>query len=404
MKNKNDLLLSVLIYLINPLIGIFVLCFAILKKKDAALGSYYILITMLSLYMGLINSTKEITGDLTGYKIGFERAAILSIIDFLKEAGKEPVYYFISYISYYLLNGDFRLYLLLVTFIGYFLVLISLLNLWKFYKVDEFVIIGSFVLYVFCEWYFSFSSQLLRQGLAQGFVFAFLVQNLTNKKYVWSLGLISVLIHSSAIMFIGLVVLMNLIRSAVGGEDNKKYTKSIIKTIVIIIVYYYTSKLVMIIFGDYLFNRISDQNFKDQSNIVAIEYFILYITIGIVMLIIGIIGLLTNKVNKNKKWFVFVYILYCVFITNLIIIDENLLAYRFIIYGFMFYPVIMYIPIVMYRENYRFISVLKFIYSILLVIIVIRFYRFFSIGSSSMPMPLLSVQDLLLYPVFFYFI
>ena len=85
-------------------------------------------------------------------------------------------------------------------------------------------------------------------------------------------------------------------------------------------------------------------------------------------------------------------------------IDENLLAYRFIIYGFIFYPVILYMPIIMYGKNYRFFSVLKFIYSILLVIMVIRFYRFFLIGGSSMPMPLLSVQDLLLYPVFIYFI
>ena len=404
MKNKNYLVLSFLIYLLNPIIGIFVLCFAILKRKVDSLGSYYLLIIMLSLYMGLVNSTKEITGDLTDYKIEFGRAAIVNIKDFLKEAGKEPVYYLFSYLSYYLLNGDFRLYILLVTFIGYFLVLISLLNLWKFYMVDEFVIIGSFVLYVFCEWYFSFSSQLLRQGLAQGFVFTFLVQNLTNKKYVWSLGLISILIHSSAIMFIGFVVVMNLIRSAVGGEDNKDYTKLIIKTIFIIIVYYFISKLVMILFGDYLFNRISDQNFNDKSNIVAINDFILYKTIGIVMLFIGIIGLLTNKVNKNMKWFVFVYVLYCAFITNLIIIDENLLAYRFIIYGFIFYPVILYMPIIMYGKNYRFLSVLKFIYSILLVIMVIRFYRFFSLGASSMPMPLLSIQDLLLYPVFMYFI
>lgn len=183
MKNKNYLVLSFLIYLLNPIIGIFVLCFAILKRKVDSLGSYYLLIIMLSLYMGLVNSTKEITGDLTDYKIEFGRAAIVNIKDFLKEAGKEPVYYLFSYLSYYLLNGDFRLYILLVTFIGYFLVLISLLNLWKFYMVDEFVIIGSFVLYVFCEWYFSFSSQLLRQGLAQGFVFTFLVQNLTNKKH-----------------------------------------------------------------------------------------------------------------------------------------------------------------------------------------------------------------------------
>lgn len=133
MKNKNYLVLSFLIYLLNPIIGIFVLCFAILKRKVDSLGSYYLLIIMLSLYMGLVNSTKEITGDLTDYKIEFGIAAIVNIKDFLKEAGKEPVYYLFSYLSYYLLNGDFRLYILLVTFIGYFLVLISLLNLWKFY-------------------------------------------------------------------------------------------------------------------------------------------------------------------------------------------------------------------------------------------------------------------------------
>ena len=186
------------IYLFNPILGIFVLSLILLSNTDVSDRAYYFLYICIGLFYGLLNTTRVPESDLLKYKYLFDDASLFQFLDYLKGFKTDIIYYAINYILNMLLFGNFNLYIILITFLQYYLILISL---HKFFikQGKDWIIIGAFLLFLSAPVFFS-SIHLLRQMLAASIFIYFIVEKIINNKNIWWLIPIAGLIHSSSIV------------------------------------------------------------------------------------------------------------------------------------------------------------------------------------------------------------
>lgn len=196
--NQYSLALPYVLFLIHPLLGILSMFALIATNRGIDKHAYYSLYIFISLYFGLINTTRIPESDLLRYKYIFEEAGKYSFLQYMSGYSKEIIYNVFSYISYYVLLGNFKLYLILVTMIQYCLYFISLHKLFKNnYKT---VIVFGIAIYFLHTQIFFASVHLLRQMLAASIFMYFYVTKNVDKKLHWWLIPIASLIHSSSLL------------------------------------------------------------------------------------------------------------------------------------------------------------------------------------------------------------
>ena len=114
------LLVSV-IFLINPLLGILLGASCCWDYKQNKYG-IYLLIWMLAIYMAFINTTKIPISDMLEYQKVFFQAKECGIVDYIQQNGKEPIFYALTYICYYLFGGNWNLYVMFLTLLYYLII------------------------------------------------------------------------------------------------------------------------------------------------------------------------------------------------------------------------------------------------------------------------------------------
>lgn len=203
LKKKNLLitLLNVVLYLINPFIAtITSLLFSIIIKSRYSIK---ILIINISLFFGLLNATKFIEGDLFAYHNYFINGPQKSLIDFLSQFQADYLYYFVTYIAYFILFHSWELFIILITFFSYLFIFKSaeiILSRAKGIKTID-IILGLLIVAMFYP-LFSFSAHLVRNFIAAAIILYFVTNYFFKNKNLWYFLPITISIHASATMFI----------------------------------------------------------------------------------------------------------------------------------------------------------------------------------------------------------
>lgn len=259
-----DVIIAYILFILHPLLGIgamFLLCIATNTSNKYI---YYSLYFLISIFFGLVNSTRIPESDLLQYENFFEDAGRFNFSTYIGIYGFREIAYFIfSYLSYYLLLGNFKLYLVLVSFIQYYLIFLSLHKLFK--DEPKLIILFAVIIQFLNASVFFPSVHLLRQMLAASIFMFYFTSLYTDKKNYWWLIPIACLIHSSSLLPF-LIIL-------IPGIKNKINLKSLlILSLVLIVFYFFGNKIVS--FLDNLTSGIPFLNypFSRIPNLEQMEY------------------------------------------------------------------------------------------------------------------------------------
>lgn len=120
-------MLVYLLFILSPIATTIGYSIYIWDSKEFSVKRLWTFAILLSLYIALLGSTKELDGDLLEYQDYFFSVPKFDFISFLMSFGKEPLYYAYTYISYYIFAGNWNIYIISLTFINYILYHIQLL-------------------------------------------------------------------------------------------------------------------------------------------------------------------------------------------------------------------------------------------------------------------------------------
>ena len=283
-------------YLINPFLGIIIMFIILASDSGINEKAYFFLYAMIALYWGFVNTTRIPESDLLNYKNIFDSATTYSFGEYLSGFNSEIIYYIFSYISNKILFGNFNLYLILVTFIQYYLIFISMHKLFK--KDKKYALLFAvFLLFIDTTIFFS-SVHLLRQMTAGSIFVYYFVTLIVEKKNKWWLVPIFVLIHSSSIILFLLTLIPNL---------NKRISNK--NLVILFIVFFITTQFGSLIIAildaitkgipilNYPFSRYQDIGRMDYSWYDGAGVF----GIRIRLIIFYIIPILVTYLFKAKK-------------------------------------------------------------------------------------------------------
>ena len=239
-------------YLLSPLITTIFYAIAKLNNSIVNKKHLWVISLMLSVYLGFLNSTKELLGDFEAYYIDFISVPKNNLISYVLDFGKEPIYTVFTYISYYIFAGTWELYVISLTSINYLLISYCIIKTSEYLKINfkNSILVLFFMAFFFQE--FAAIGNIMRQGPAQALVMLFLTIIYIEKKYCWWIALCALLTHTSVLPIIGIGLIPSL--------QNKFKIKSIIKTFILLFVlvfifFFFESVLSKFPFIGYIYQR-----------------------------------------------------------------------------------------------------------------------------------------------------
>jgi len=359
---SGGIILSVLIFILNPIAGIL---FSIILTIQQNRNKYMIicLISLISIFLGLINTTKVLQSDIISYANEFHLAKQLSIKQFVLLAGKAPVFYFFMYLISNILKLKFSFFVFFQTFVVYEFFLLAIYKFYDKLKESIFTVLFAISLGTLFFVIFSLSAHLMRQFLATTVFLYYLVEyTLNDKNKLWLL-LIALFTHATVFLFLPFIFLTIF----------KK--KATLKTGIIIIIAVISGSLIfrpMILFFSnhlplflsYGFKRLLEGHFVDLTgNVKSIT-----IIVNSIMLFL-ILYLFFFAKDINFKLYHFFNIFISLIIFTLLTLDAPLLSYRFSFYIYFIFPFI--IPLILKKSPIRKLSFV--IQVIIIFFLIVRF-------------------------------
>jgi hypothetical protein len=339
-ENFFETIIIVLTFILNPFLSlIFAVIFVVIKNNEYL---NFILIINISLFIGLLNTTKVPESDLMAYKELYLSSKDYTLLDYLSIFNREYIFYFFSYLFGLITGGSWKIFILFTTFISYFLILKSNFFIFKTLnpKSTKFYIAILNVSFLFIL--FSHSAHLLRNFIAGSFVIYFLVNFYFLNKIKWWAILIAFFIHSSAGLFVLVFLLPNKIKSSI---LTKRFSKVLILFFASVFIYFTYD----IFTSNYQINRIleiySQKNSFEISElfyalltiffIVSIYLFIknIYVKhassilnyIKLIFVLVTIAGFsLFSGVLIGQRILLFLFIFCTIFLTMFIITKKNI--------------------------------------------------------------------------------
>lgn len=366
----NFFLVVGLLYILNPLCGIFACIFRILMLKDEVPSYvYHILFFLLACWLGCINMTKLPTGDLPGYIRQFKRVPSAGFYGTIFEAfggsGKEPFYSFFTFIGYYLCGGKASLYFFALVTVMYYLLFAATYKL--FVKVNagkEELLCGIFSLAFFTQ-YFVLTTHLVRQMLSMSIMMYAIIDGIVKGKRNCFLAIVAVLTHTSSILlfFFSLIPWI--------------YTKMSLRRIIILLACF----VPIIIFNTQIGHFLGSTNLQIETLQYAASRYGsnasdgLYVPISLMMMVfapLGIVAFKTLWTLRHEKDCVLYPIIYMYLMLMLLVVmftQNPLLQYRYFYYTYAFIPFIL--PLLFYHGNRN----LDHVYcTVVCVFFIIRFF------------------------------
>lgn len=195
----------VFLFIINPLISIALLAIHIGHQKTKPENLFYLLYILISLYLGLISTTKVAVSDFINYKAYFDSASSLNFFEYMNRFRQEYFFYAATYAANKVFFGNFNLYVVLVVFVQYMLIFAAIHKYWR--KSDVSLILFAVLIYAIFNRSFFASTHLLRQMIAGSIFVYFYITKIVDKKTHWWLIVVAYMIHSSSLLifFISLI-------------------------------------------------------------------------------------------------------------------------------------------------------------------------------------------------------
>lgn len=402
--NSNTLLIFIiLVFIINPFISIIFNIFYLLYSNYSN-RFIILLIFIISLYFGLINTTKIPESDLLNYKIYFHNASHLSFSDYAKYyerlLTREPVFYILTYVMNILYKDNYYLYIITTTFIIYYISLISIYKYWLVYDRRISIIIFSLLIFSLFYIIFSASSHLIRQLLASSIFLYYLMNKCVKKKNKFILPIIAVMIHNSSIVLFLLAL--------IPGIEKRFNLNRILYSTVIFLSAVFVVQVMLQIFGEYIYNFpivgiaftrfFLNEPLSDTREFVQSYSLIARYVLPITMALIGIL-LYKYKNNNINYSFINIQLMYFIIIETLFYMGYEFFAVRLNYYMYLFIPILIphFFSLFKKKESSKILQPIQ----IMILIVLFSTWLWFLSYSKWTFAPL---YELLLLPLLFYFL
>ncbi|WP_299708107.1 EpsG family protein [uncultured Pontibacter sp.] len=276
--------LSIILFIISPLAGVTFSFISFFLKKTNELD-YYFFCVLMSLLIGIINSGKVLDSDFLNYYDSFINVENMTFIEYIYSMNKEPFFFLYNYIAYYLFFGNFDIYIVATTTIGYTFMCHALIRCHSLLKSSNvYLFIAIFILFLFPN-IFSLSAHLIRQFLAMSILLILTVEFVFYAKNKYSYFISSMLIHTSSVIF-GLIYIIKI----TNGARFKLYIAIVITFLIITIFIKFPLILGNLsfnnVFLDYGITRLQniDKQFVDLESL-NISSYIMFIFIVVIFYI-----------------------------------------------------------------------------------------------------------------------
>ena len=330
------LILPLLIFIFNPIFGISLAVLFALKYKSKLFLLNIIL--LISLFLGLINTTKVAESDMIGYEELFEYAKTVSFLDYANEFVKEPIYYVAMYVMSSVVGISFKWFVFLQTVVAYILFLFAIFRFQKKAgSATEIIIFSLLVGGLFFE-LFSLSAHLMRQFLATSMLLFYMVELCLYKTNRWWLLLLAVLTHSTVYLFI-LFIFIPVFRQKI------EVVKLLLLLLLIVMpIYYLYENIVLFMAANlptyfaYVFMRLAEGNFEDLTG--SVQEITLIINIVSIALTAYYYLYSDNLGESSSGMYYFLNVFFGLLIFTLLVVDFPLISYRYSFYVYFFIPFI----------------------------------------------------------------
>lgn len=276
-NNSSAQLLLLLTFPFFPLFTILFCVLIILNNNDNQGNLIRLLIFLISVYLGLINTTKIYESDLVNYVSIYLDAGKYNIWDYAFIKGKEPVFFIYNYIFYYITGGNLKIYLFGTTFIEYMFYLNAIFIFLNSKTSMKNPVISGIIIGAFFPQIFSLSLHLIRQFLATAIMIYVIVKKICDNKTYTLLAISAIFIHSTTLFFIPFLYLKVFTREL----RTKNLLLFFITVIIIALVFPLLSKLLVSSFGNnsltYIFARSISNKGHDIGQIPYLGFGIMLI-------------------------------------------------------------------------------------------------------------------------------
>ena len=194
-------------FILFPFVTVIFYSFNLWNSSNISVKKIFGLSAILSLYLGLLNCTKELSGDFLDYSEYFYNVPKSDIITYVMGFGKEPLYYAYTWVGYYLFLGSWKLFVVSITTINYLMLSLCLIKVAKHLNISSKNIIISLFFMAFFFQEFAAIGNLMRQALSEAITLVFLTYYYLDKKRLWWIALCALCIHTSClpVLVIGLL-------------------------------------------------------------------------------------------------------------------------------------------------------------------------------------------------------
>lgn len=196
-----------LLFVYCPLLGIVAYSVWMTRREEVPVGRIWGLAWMLSVYLGCLGATKELLGDFLTYSQYFREVPRHSLVSYLLFFGKEPLYYGFSWVSYYLLMGNWKLFVIVLTTLNYLLLSYAVIRIGVHLRTSAGNVVATLFFMAFFFQEFAAIGNMLRQGLAQSITLVFLVRWQVEGKRSWWIALCALGVHTSCLPVLGVGLL-----------------------------------------------------------------------------------------------------------------------------------------------------------------------------------------------------
>lgn len=379
------IIVHILIFLLNPLVGIFLLAFQLWNENETDRTSSLTLGIFISIFLGVQNTGKEMVGDYFEYYKYFQLVPkISSITDFVLKFKKEPIFYAYTYCGYYIFLGKWSFYIFSLTFLNYFVLSLAVVRLSVLLCSNNknTVVALFFLLFFFQE--FAAMGNLVRQCLAESLLVLFLYFFYFENKTKYWLAVCALGVHSSVLPILG-IGLLPIIKDKL---SLKRLLNLLLCILLLVLVFYqFSSSLSGVPFLGYIVQR-TDSTMFIHTDSWQTTVGLNTSTWGLILMVILMIVYLyaQNKVLEKENMFEitssfnpYPYINMMIVLVFFIIICDIVGAYFFLMRYFFFIYAFQVLLVFLFMHYWN--SKIKYIISFCgLLVLFLYFLSYYSNG------------------------
>lgn len=213
---SNLLLFLCCLFFFQPIIAMLVLVICCLRLHGRSILLLFVLATMISFYLGLLNVTKQPISDLGAYLRWLALARELDLLEFMAINPKEPAYYTYMYLLSHLPGSSDGLFVFVSTAMPYGILLVALARLAYRFGLPNHAIVGALIFFAFFSPLFNNSAHLMRQFLAGALIAWFYIEFILGTRGSWLIMVLAVLTHTTAGIFLPLAIIGSIRRYSLG--------------------------------------------------------------------------------------------------------------------------------------------------------------------------------------------